>query len=55
MQAVAAAVTLAVNECKHQFRLRRWDCPTNTKTTGQTSLFGKILLKGEFNNFSIPF
>lgn len=50
LQAVAAAVTLAVTECRYQFRLRRWDCPTSTKTTGQTSLFGKILLKGELTS-----
>nr|DBA11521.1 TPA_inf: Wnt1 [Holothuria glaberrima] len=46
MQAIATAVALAVNECRYQFRLRRWNCPTNTKASGQTSLFGKILLKG---------
>ncbi|XP_077997770.1 protein Wnt-1-like [Glandiceps talaboti] len=44
--AITNAVTMAVDECKWQFKERRWNCPTYKNTNGGRNLFGKILDKG---------
>jgi wnt family len=44
--AVARAARMAVEECQHQFRSRRWNCPVSESNHGG-SIFGKILKKGE--------
>lgn len=38
---------LAIQECKYQFRNRRWNCPTHDDGHGGP-IFGKILQKGEY-------
>ncbi|CAG0883851.1 unnamed protein product [Darwinula stevensoni] len=45
LMAVAKGAKTAVSECKHQFRDRRWDCPTFINLRGKY-LFGKIVDKG---------
>ncbi|KAK8779699.1 hypothetical protein V5799_018960, partial [Amblyomma americanum] len=42
LQAIARGMRLAIAECKHQFRNRRWNCPTPEYMRGK-SLFGKIV------------
>ncbi|CAL1546894.1 unnamed protein product, partial [Lymnaea stagnalis] len=43
--AVENGAKLAINECKFQFKNRRWNCPTHFDGHG-SSIFGKILQKG---------
>ncbi|KAH7963282.1 protein Wnt-1 isoform X1 [Rhipicephalus sanguineus] len=45
LQAIARGMRLAIAECKHQFRNRRWNCPTPEYMRGK-SLFGKIVQRG---------
>ncbi|KAL3216998.1 hypothetical protein MRX96_032654 [Rhipicephalus microplus] len=45
LQAIARGMRLAIAECKHQFRNRRWNCPTPEYMRGK-SLFGKIVHRG---------
>nr|WCQ76354.1 wingless [Triops longicaudatus] len=40
--AIAKGVKHAVSECKHQFKNRRWNCPTKDFQRGR-NLFGKIV------------
>lgn len=46
MMAVLRSTKIAVDECQHQFRHRRWNCPVK-ESTNSGSIFGKILKKGE--------
>lgn len=46
MQAVDTGLKLAIRECQHQFKDRRWNCPTSDFMTGK-SVFGKIVLRGK--------
>ncbi|KAK3599048.1 hypothetical protein CHS0354_012536 [Potamilus streckersoni] len=43
--AIAKGAKMAVDECQHQFRNRRWNCPIEENGHGG-SIFGKILEKG---------
>ncbi|XP_013420028.1 protein Wnt-1 [Lingula anatina] len=43
--AIAKGARLAVDECQHQFKNRKWNCPTSDDSHGG-NIFGKIMLKG---------
>lgn len=43
--AVAKGAKQAISECKHQFKNRRWNCPTKDFHRGR-NLFGKIVDRG---------
>ncbi|XP_015906154.1 protein Wnt-1 [Parasteatoda tepidariorum] len=45
MTAIGRGVRLSISECKHQFKKRRWNCPTIDYTRGR-NIFGKIVQKG---------
>jgi wingless-type MMTV integration site family protein 1 len=45
VQAIAKGASDALIECKHQFRNRRWNCPTKSFWRGK-NIFGKIVEKG---------
>ncbi|XP_041373985.1 protein Wnt-1-like isoform X2 [Gigantopelta aegis] len=45
IMAIAKGAKTAMDECKYQFRNRRWNCPTYQDRHGG-SVFGKILQKG---------
>uniref|UniRef100_A0A182WGH7 Protein Wnt n=1 Tax=Anopheles minimus TaxID=112268 RepID=A0A182WGH7_9DIPT len=42
LAAIAKGANLAINECQHQFRTRRWNCSTRNFQRGK-NLFGKIV------------
>lgn len=44
--ALMKGARMAIDECKHQFRNRRWNCPTYDDDHGRP-IFGKILQKGK--------
>lgn len=46
MMAVLRSTKIAVDECQHQFRHRRWNCPVK-ESTNSGSIFGKLLKRGE--------
>jgi len=46
LEAIAKGAKQAVDECKHQFRNRRWNCTTKDYWRGK-NLFGKIVGKGK--------
>ena len=45
--AIAKAMRLAIHECQHQFKDRRWNCPVNEWKKGK-SIFGRIIQTGEY-------
>lgn len=47
--AVAKGAKQAISECKHQFKNRRWNCPTKDFHRGR-NLFGKIVDRGKGKN-----
>ena len=46
LAAIAKGANLAINECQHQFRTRRWNCSTRNFLRGK-NLFGKIVERGK--------
>lgn len=46
LSAVAKGARMAVAECQHQFKQRRWNCSTRNFLRGK-NLFGKIVDRGE--------
>lgn len=47
LQAISRGVNMALLECQHQFRNRKWNCSTKNFLTGK-NLFGKIVDRGKF-------
>ncbi|XP_058059517.1 protein wingless [Anopheles bellator] len=45
LAAIVKGANLAINECQHQFRTRRWNCSTRNFLRGK-NLFGKIVERG---------
>lgn len=46
LQAISRGVNMALQECQHQFRNRRWNCSTKNFLTSK-NLFGKIVDRGK--------
>lgn len=49
LAAIAKGANMAIAECQHQFRNRRWNCSTRNFLRGK-NLFGKIVDRGEYTN-----
>lgn len=47
LAAIAKGANMAISECQHQFRNRRWNCTTRNFLQRGKNLFGKIVEKGE--------
>lgn len=47
LAAIAKGANMAITECQHQFRNRRWNCSTRNFLRGK-NLFGKIVDRGEY-------
>lgn len=54
LSALVKGANLAISECQHQFRNRRWNCSTRNFLLGK-NLFGKIVDKGESLAFLLSF
>lgn len=48
LAAIAKGANMAISECQHQFRNRRWNCSTRNFLRGK-NLFGKIVDRGEYS------
>jgi wingless-type MMTV integration site family, member 1 len=51
LAAIAKGANMAIAECQHQFRNRRWNCSTRNFLRGK-NLFGKIVDRGESHKHS---
>lgn len=49
LAAIAKGANMAIGECQHQFRNRRWNCSTKNFLRGK-NLFGKIVDRGEYTS-----
>lgn len=47
LAAVSKGASMAVTECQHQFKHRRWNCSTRNFLRGK-NLFGKIVDRGKY-------
>lgn len=47
LAALVKGANLAISECQHQFRNRRWNCSTRNFLRGK-NLFGKIVDRGMY-------
>lgn len=47
LAAIAKGANMAIAECQHQFRNRRWNCSTRNFLQRGKNLFGKIVDRGE--------
>lgn len=52
LAALVKGANLAISECQHQFRNRRWNCSTKNFLRGK-NLFGKIVDRGKCERFAI--
>jgi hypothetical protein len=54
LAAIAKGANMAIAECQHQFRNRRWNCSTRNFLQRGKNLFGKIVDRGKspFNRIS---
>ena len=48
LAAIAKGANMAIAECQHQFRNRRWNCSTRNFLQRGKNLFGKIVDRGEY-------
>lgn len=48
LAALVKGANLAISECQHQFRNRRWNCSTKNFLRGK-NIFGKFIDKGKFS------
>lgn len=48
LAAIAKGANMAISECQHQFRNRRWNCTTRNFLQRGKNLFGKIVDRGEY-------
>lgn len=48
LAAIAKGANMAISECQHQFRNRRWNCTTRNFLQRGKNLFGKIVERGEY-------
>jgi wingless-type MMTV integration site family, member 1 len=53
LAAIAKGANMAIAECQHQFRNRRWNCSTRNFLQRGKNLFGKIVERGKFLKFKL--
>lgn len=54
LAALVKGANLAISECQHQFRNRRWNCSTRNFLRGK-NLFGKIVDRGKLKFLCVFF
>lgn len=53
LAAIAKGANMAIAECQHQFRNRRWNCSTRNFLQRGKNLFGKIVDRGKYFSYSL--